>query len=154
MKKILYFINTIILSIFLLGCNKEINTDTSINANQISYHGKILTYNTTNIDDDFFTDGIDFFINKDNQIRSIKITNQTVKTYKNISVGDPVSKTQSSYNYEEKIGNIIFVTINGDTEIPTDSEKPDDAIYINYVCKNNTIESITIFDNKYAIKML
>lgn len=153
MKKILYFVNTIILSIFLIGCNKEINTNTSIDANQIYYHEKTLTYNTTNIDDDFYSNGINLVINKDNQVRSIEITNQEVKTYKNISVGDPVSKIQSSYNYETEIGNTIFVTINENTEIPTDSEKSDDTVYINYVCEDNTIKSIIIYDSQYATKM-
>ena len=150
MKKILVTLYVSILFLFLTGCNKKINTDNQIKANQIVYKQKTLTYNTSDIDEVFFNDGIDLVINKENNVRSINITNNEVETYKNISVGDPLSKLQSSYEYEEEMGSNVFVVIDGENEIPAISEKSDDSIYINYTCENNKVMSITIYDSKYA----
>lgn len=94
------------------GCGKS-----GLAAGQISYSGKTLTYGENKVDDVFFTDGVELTLNNENEIRSITITNKDVKTYKDISVGDKIEKVQFNYNYENEMGDNIFVTINGDKEI-------------------------------------
>ena len=123
-------------------------------AGQISYSGKTLTYGENKVDDVFFTDGVELTSNTDNEVRSITITNKEVKTYKNISVGDKIEKVQSDYNYENEIGNTILVTIDDDKEIDPETEnKPEDTIYINYYYDNDTITKIAIYDAIYAVTM-
>ena len=93
-------------------------------------------------------------MNNENEIRSITITNKDVKTYKDISVGDKIEKVQFNYNYENEMGDNIFVTINGDKEIDPETEnKPEDTIYINYYYDNDTITKIAIYDATYATTM-
>lgn len=131
------------------GCGKA-----ELEAGQISYSGKTLTYGENKVDDVFFTDGVELTSNTDNKVRSITITNKEVKTYKNISVGDKIEKVQSDYNYENEIGNTILVTIDDDKEIDLETEnKPEDTIYINYYYDNDTITKIAIYDAIYAVTM-
>ncbi len=133
----------------ILGCGKA-----ELEAGQISYSGKTLTYGENKVDDVFFTDGVELTSNTDNEVRSITITNKEVKTYKNISVGDKIEKVQSDYNYENEIGNTILVTIDDDKEIDPETEnKPEDTIYINYYYDNDTITKIAIYDAIYAVTM-
>lgn len=131
------------------GCGKS-----GLTAGQISYSGKTLTYGENKVDDAFFTDGVELTLNNDNEVRSITITNKDVKTYKDISVGDKIEKVQFNYNYENEMGDNIFVTINGNEEIdPKTENKPVDTIYINYYYDNDTITKIAIYDATYATTM-
>ena len=149
MKNIIKLMYVIILISLLTGCNKN---DNKLQSNQIEYENKILTYDTADIDDVFFTDGINLQINKENKVRKIELTNKNVKTYNDISVGDKIEKVQSSYNHECKIGeNSFYVMIDNNKEIPTDTKTTsDNTIIISYYYDNDIIANICVYDNKFA----
>lgn len=133
----------------LSGCGKD-----SLSANQIEYQKKLLEYNTDEVDDIFFDNGIDLDINDSNIVRAITITNKDVNTFRDISVGDKNTKVQAKYNNEISMGETIFVVISNNSELdPMSEDKPDDAIYINYHCSGDIIEKIQIYDSLYAEKM-
>ena len=147
MKKVC--LSLIALLMLTTGCGKS-----SLNANQIQYKSKTLEYGTSNIDDVFLDSGIDLTLNDSNQIRSITITNEDVKTFNNLSVGDKITKVQSDYKYETEVGDMISVTLYNNNEIDAmKDDKPEDTIYINYFCNNDVIEKIQIYDYTYATKM-
>ena len=147
MKKIYPLV--LALTLMLIGCGGS-----SLNANQIKYKDKILTYGTSDIDDVFFDGGIDLKLNDSNDVRSIAITNKDVTTFNGISVGDKITKVQSDYKYETEVGNIISVTISDNKEIDAlNDDKPEGTIYINYSYSDDTVEKIQIYDRTYAEKM-
>lgn len=147
MKKLYLFLFGFLL--IMTGCSKS-----SLNANQIKYKEKILTYNTSEINDVFFDNGIDIVLNDANEIRSIAITNEDVKTFNDLSVGDKISKVKSKYQYETEYSNTVFAIIYDNNEIDIANEdKPEEAIYINYFYDNDIITKIQIYDSIYAKKM-
>lgn len=147
MKKIYPLV--LALTLMLIGCGGS-----SLNANQIKYKDKILTYGTSDIDDVFFDGGIDLKLNDSNEVRSIAITNKDVTTFNGISVGDKITKVQSDYKYETEVGNTISVTISDNKEIDAlNDDKPEGTIYINYSYSDDTVEKIQIYDRTYAEKM-
>lgn len=147
MKKIYPLV--LALTLMLIGCGGS-----SLNANQIKYKDKILTYGTSDIDDVFFDGGIDLKLNDSNDVRSIAITNKDVTTFNGISVGDKITKVQSDYKYETEVGNTISVTISDNKEIDAlNDDKPEGTIYINYSYSDDTVEKIQIYDRTYAEKM-
>ena len=147
MKKIYPLV--LALTLMLIGCGGS-----SLNANQIKYKDKTLTYGTSDIDNVFFDSGIDLKLNDSNEVRSITITNKDVTTFNGISVGDKITKVQSDYKYETEVGNTISVTISDNKEIDAlNDDKPEETIYINYSYSDDTVEKIQIYDRTYAEKM-
>ncbi len=143
------FCYIIALLTFLTSCGSQ---SSSLQANQILYKDKVLTYNTTKIDDVFFDVGIDLELNKSNEVRCIIITNPDVITYNNISVGDKIEKVESKYQYEISSYNDIYVEISNGKEIdPTLQDESNDTIHIFYQCDDDgIITKIGIWDAIYG----
>lgn len=148
-EKLIFFITTCII---LSGCGSN---DTRLNTNQIQYKDKILSYNTNNVDDVFFDDGINIKLNEENKVRFIEITNEDVITYNDISVGDKISKAKSKYKYDNENENCLSILFDDNSEIDPFSleEINDDLILINYFFENDVISKIQINDAEYAKKL-
>lgn len=152
MKKILIACSLIVCC-FSVGCSRSSN-QAALNSDQIKYKDSILSYNDTEISDDFFTDGIDFVINDENKIRSITIENKDVVTFNEISIGDKSSKIESKYKYEQSYNDTYMVLLDGNSEINIekypDSERENNWLWINYYIDDDTISKIVLYDYEYG----
>ena len=134
--------------------------------NMVRFGEDVLVYNTGEVPDSFWKKGIDFSVNKQNEIRLITITDEQFETYNNISVGDSVDKVKLAFNYEQQLSNRWCVIFQDTTEINVEEVKEkqgkleDSCIWIEYLCTEETqwqdgiVECIRIYDHKYARMMI
>lgn len=150
MKKLLLLISILLLSI--TGCQKtqQVTIDAPY---EMIFNDKTLSYydEKNNIPSEF-DNNIVFDAN--GTIRCISITDKNVKTYKEISVGDNINKVEDNFSYEYKNGNNYMVIFNDSTEEnPTNQDKEDSWIWINYITDGSKITQIQIYDVKYGREM-
>lgn len=165
MKKFLFSFITI--AFLFTGCSKTENTETTINNpyeiainnETLSYYGnkddipksfEILDISASNLQND----SNNILINNENSIRCISVTNKDVITYNQISVGDDISLIEDTFVNEYKMDNKYMVIFNGTTEEkPTNQNKEDDWIWINYITDGSEITKIQIYDVKFGKEM-
>jgi len=153
-------------SLFLLsGCSS--NESNEINANnpyEITKGTSSLSYYDTedNIDIDGFNvleNSLQNFQDKNNNIiidengviRCIIITDETVKTFQSISVGDSIDKIEDTFEHEYKLNDYYNVIFNNNTEEDlADQNKEDDWICITYYTDGSQITAIKIYDVLYG----
>lgn len=166
MKK--YLFTFIVISFLLTGCSSktEVQEMTINNPYEISIDNDILSYygNKDDIPKSFDVlnispsnlqnDGNNILVNDENSIRCISITNEDVITYKQISVGDDISLIEDTFIYEYKIENKYIVIFNGTIEEdPTNQNKQDGWLWINYITDGSQITKIQIYDVKFGREM-
>ena len=163
-KKLRLFATITIMTFILCSCKK------SISPSEITIDNKIISYsdNKETVESIFgrgietelyFSDAYDydnkiqFIYNEEDQIRAIKVIDESAVTFKNIKVGDDVTKLREEHKYEVKHNNLYFVLYDGQTEVDSydeNTEKEDHMIYINYfIDDNDKIEAITIIDGYF-----
>ncbi len=165
-----YLFTFIVISFLLTGCSSKTEVqETTINNpyeiyidNEIlSYYGNkddipksfdILEFSLNAIQDKNDNDVV--IINQDNKIRYISVTNKDVITYNQISVGDKISLIEDTFIYEYKIDNKYMVIFNGTIEEdPTNQNKQDSWLWINYITDGSQITKIQIYDVKFGSEM-
>ncbi len=93
------------------------------------------------------------FVNKEGKVRCITILDDTVSTYKNISVGSSISEIENAFQYENGTTKAYAVLFDGNIEVnPKDTKlkKEDGFIWVNYFIDNNVVTKIQIFDALFA----
>lgn len=158
----------IVISFLLTGCSSktEIQKTTINNPYEIAINNEILSYygNKDDIPKSFDIldvsvdtsqkDNSSILINSKNSIRCISITNKDIITYNQISVGDSISLIEDTFNNEYKIDNKYMVIFNNTTEEdPTNKNKEDNWIWINYITDGSQITKIQIYDVKFGNEM-
>ena len=166
MKK--YLFTFIIISFLLTGCysKTEVQEITINNPYEIAIGNELLSYygNKVNIPKCFDVLDISInnvqnqsnyvLVNNENSIRCISITDKDIITYKQISVGDNTNLIEDAFSNEYKIDNDYMVIFNGITEEdPTNKNKKDDWIWINYITDGSQITKIQICDVKFGSEM-
>lgn len=161
MKKI--YITLSLLLLFLCGCSStQVN-----NPYEICVKNEIFSYYNNKEDIPEFFNVLDIsiknhqdennnvLVNQDGKIRSISIVDKNITTYKQISVGDNISKVQNNFSNVYTVDDIIYtVTFDGNIEKDNKStDKKEDWIYINYITKDSIITRIVIYDAKYGSEM-
>ena len=166
MKK--YLFTFIVISFLLTGCSSktEIQEITINNPYEVAINNEILSY-YGNKDDipkyfnvlDVSTNNLqnnsnNILVNDENSIRCISVTNEDVITYNQISVGDNISLIEDTFMHEYKIEDKYIVIFNGNTEEdPTNQNKEDSWILINYITNGSQITKIQIYDVKFGKEM-
>lgn len=166
MKK--YLFTFIVISFLLTGCSSktEVQETTVNNPYEISIDNEILSYygNKDDVPKSFEVlniseinlqnDSDNVLVNNENSIRCISITNKNVITYNQISVGDKIGLIEDAFMHEYKIENKYIVIFNGNTEEdPTNQNKEDSWIWINYITDGSQITKIQIYDVKFGSEM-
>lgn len=166
MKK--YLFTFIVISFLLTGCSSktEVQETTINNPYEISIDNEILSYygNKDSIPKSFDVldisasnlqnDSNNVLVNNENSIRCISVTNKDVITYNQISVGDKISLIEDTFVYEYKINNKYMVIFNGTIEEdPTNQNKQDGWLWINYITDGSQITKIQIYDVKFGSEM-
>ena len=163
MKK--YFATFIIFLLFLTGCSLEKQNTHVNNPYEISINNKTLSYYDaeSQINQDEFEISHDILkamknttnnkivIDQYGKIRCMSIIDSKIITYGQIAVGDPIKKVIDTFNNECKIGDYIYCVLfnKNQEEDPTNSQKDDSWIWINYQTENNKIVRILICDVKF-----
>ncbi len=172
-KKSVFAIIFLLLGCIIVSSYYFINREKINNPGEIKVEGKIINYTEnkeivekiigSGIETEiFFSNGYSYndnfkiLYNDKGSIRCIIITDSSVLTYKNISVGDNIKKVKDSYNFEAEMGNGYSVLFNGDKEIDlTTKNQSDNWLWINYsIDDSGKIEEIIIYDAKFGQKML
>lgn len=166
MKK--YLFTFIVISFLLTGCSSKTEVqETAINnPYEISIDNEILSYygnkddipksfDVLNIsENNLQNDSNNVLVNNENSIRCISVTNKNVITYNQISVGDKISLIEDAFAYEYKIDNKYMVIFNGTMEEdPTNQNKQDNWVWINYITDGSQITKIQIYDVKFGSEM-
>ena len=166
MKK--YLFTFIVISFLLTGCysKTEVQETTINNPYEISINNEILSYygNKDDIPKSFDVldisasnlqnDSNNVLVNNENSIRCISVTNKDVITYNQISVGDKIDLIEDVFAYEYKIDNKYMVIFNGTIEEdPTNQNKQDSWLWINYITDGSQITKIQIYDVKFGRDM-
>lgn len=166
MKK--HFLPFIALLFLLSGCSQSKSEEISVNnPYEIAKGATILSYYDT--EDNISIDGFNIvennlqnfqdkndniIVNDDGTIRCITVANDTVKTFKSISVGDSTEKVEESFDNEYQKDNYYLVLFDNDIEEdPTNVDKEDSWIWITYFINDNKVTSIQIYDVKYGREM-
>ena len=163
-----YLFTFIIISFLLTGCSSQTEVqETAINNpyeiyidNEIlSYYGNkddipksfdVLDISASNLQND----SNNVLVNNENSIRCISVTNKDVITYNQISVGDKIDLIEDAFAYEYKIDNKYMVIFNGTIEEdPTNQNKQDSWLWINYITDGSQITKIQIYDVKFGREM-
>ena len=122
------------------------DTGSQINTNEfeISRNWSDASNNTT--DNIIVTD-------EDNKIRCISINDSKVITYGQIAVGDSIKKVINTFDNEYKMSdNSYCVLFNGNQEEdPTNTQKENSWIWINYLVDDGNIVRILIYDVEFGI---
>ena len=163
MKK--HFLLLIALLFLLSGCSLSKSEKISVN-NPYEIEKGTITLSYYDTEDNISIDGFNvvennlqnfqdknnnIIVNDNGIIRCITIVDDTVKTFKSISVGDSIDKIEDNYEYEYKTGSYYNVVFNGKIEDDlANKNKEDNWICITYYTDNNIITSIQIFDVKYG----
>ena len=131
----------------------------AINNEILSYYGNkddvpksfnVLDISASNLQND----SNNILVNNENSIRCISVTNKDVITYNQISVGDNISLIEDAFVHEYKMDNKYMVIFNGATEEdPTNQNKEDGWILINYITDGSQITKIQIYDVKFGSEM-
>ncbi len=89
------------------------------------------------------------------QIRYIEIDNKSIVTYKNIKVGDDVSKIKNTFKYEIETGDGYSVLFDDKKELASNTgNQKDSLLWIDYsLDDSNKIEKIIIYDYKFGKTM-
>lgn len=166
MKK--YLFTFIVISFLLTGCSSktEVQETTINNPYEIAINNEILSYygNKDDIPKSFDVldisasnlqnDSNNILVNNENSIRCISVTNKDVITYNQISVGDNISLIEDTFVHEYKMDNKYMVIFNGATEEdPTNQNKEDGWIWINYITDGSQITKIQIYDVEFSSEM-
>lgn len=154
-------------SLFLLsGCSQnesneivvnnpyEITKDTSTlsyydTENNINIDGfNVIENNLQNLQDK----NNNIIVDDNGTIRCIIIVNDTVKTFKSISVGDDINKIENTFNQISQLKDTYSVLFNDDNteENPDNQNKEDNWIWITYYTDGSKITSIQIYDVLYG----
>lgn len=167
MKKVLSIL--VLTMLILSGCSNGKNTSVDVkNPYEISVSGEILSYYGNK--SDFENAGFEvlnsslkssqssknnIFVNSENTIRNIVITDKSASTYKGIAVGDDVDKIENAFINEVSLKTSYAVLFDGVNEInPQNSDiKKNNYIWINYTTNGKTIEKIAIYDVLYGKEM-
>lgn len=167
MKK--YLFTFIVISFLLTGCSSktEVQESTINNPYEVSIDNEILSYygNKNDIPKSFDilnisasnlqNDSNNILVDNENSIRCISVTNKNVITYNQISVGDKISLIEDAFMHEYKIDNKYMVIFNGTIEEdPTNQNKQDNWIWINYITDGSQITKIQIYDVKFGREMI
>lgn len=166
MKKLLLLF--ILLLFSLTGCSETKSQEVTINAPyEILIDNTTFTYYDTkdNVPTEFNvldnslsnSQSIDnnVLIDTNGIIRFISITDKNVTTYNQIKVGDDINKVINAFNYEYQPKDTIYSVIfnNNVEENPTNQNKEDSWIWINYITDGSQITQIQIYDVKYGREM-
>lgn len=168
MKKYLYSFAVIL--VLLTGCSQPKVQETTVsNPYEILVENELLSYydakDDINVEHFIVSDNVSdmvggsdkadtIIVNEDGSIRCISITSELIKTYNQISVGDSVTKITEAFENEYQSGNNYMVIFDGSTEEePTNQDKNDDWIWINYITDGSYITQIQIYDVKFGAKM-
>lgn len=165
MKKLLLL--SILLLFSLAGCAETKSQEVTINAPyEILINDTTFGYYDTknNVPNEFNvlenslsnsqSIGNNVLIDTNGMIRCISVANKTVKTYKGISVGDNINKIENIFSCEYKVGDNYMVIFNNNVEEdPTNQNKEDNWIWINYITDGSQITQIQIYDVKYGREM-
>lgn len=157
----------LVTSLFMLtGCSSnksnEINID---NPYEIAKGTSTLSYYDT--EDSIEIDGFNvlennlrnaldknnnIIVNSSGVIRCITIVDDTVKTFRSISIGDKIAKIEETYNNKDQICNNYMVLFddNNKEEDPANKNKEDTWIWITYYTDGSQITSIQIYDVQYG----
>lgn len=163
MKKILLVFT--MAALLLCACSKKGINDPS----ELSVKDKIIQYSDTketvddllgdsdkseilHYDSYIYDDALEIIYDEKDNIRYIKITDKSVTTYKDISVGDSINKVAEEFDYEQINGSRGYVLFNGnEEEDQTSRDRKDDWIFITYNIDDfDEIEEIYICDIKFA----
>ena len=163
MKKcFLFFITSLF---WLSGCSSNESNETTVNnPYEIAKGTSTLSYYDT--EDNINIDGFNviennlhnfqdknnnIIVNEGGTIRCITVVDDTVKTFKSISIGDEIDKIEETFNSEYKNGDNYMVLFNANIEEdPTNQNKEDTWIWITYYTDGSKITSIQIYDVKYG----
>lgn len=165
MKKLLLL--SILLLFSLAGCAETKSQEVTINAPyEILINDTTFGYYDTknNVPNEFNvlenslsnsqSIGNNVLIDTNGMIRCISVADKTVKTYKGISVGDNINKIENIFSCEYKVGDNYMVIFNNNVEEdPTNQNKEDNWIWINYITDGSQITQIQIYDVKYGREM-
>lgn len=171
-KYIISIIVSLTILILLLVC---LLTKSQLMPNQIKSNNSVISY-TCNVDEipsdnlqigyaKSISDSVLFEEQKDmilltnnNKIRKMRILNDSIKTYKNVRIGDSVSKIKSLFKYEEvnQAKTIYSVIFEGKQEVQPPNtlyspENPNQYIIISYLVENDVIKEIQIYDGQFAV---
>lgn len=163
-KRLLFFI---LLLFSLTGCSETKSQEVTTNAPyEILINDTTFGYYDTknNVPNEFNvlknslsnsqSIGNNVLIDTNGMIRCISVADKTVKTYKGISVGDNINKIKNIFSCEYKIGDNYMVIFNNNVEEdPTNQNKEDNWIWINYITDGSQITQIQIYDVKYGREM-
>lgn len=159
------FLILIISVLVLSGCSQNESGKISLNnPYEIAKETSILSYYDT--EDNISIDGFNvlennlqnfqdkndnIIVNDDGLIRCITIIDDTVKTFKSISVGDSIDKVEESFNNEYQNGdNYMVLFADSIEENPVNQNKEDTWIWITYYTDGSQITSIQIYDVLYG----
>ena len=162
MKK--YILTLIIIPFLLTGCSKQKEQEIIIeNPYEISVNNEILSYYSTQdgipselkILDTSISNAQDktnnnVLINSDGEIRCISIIDNTVNTYKQISVGDDIDKVENSFEYEIESNKSYLIKFDKYFQEISLDDSDETFFTITYFTNNNKITRILISDIKYA----
>lgn len=153
MKRKIAVMLIITCTLLMNGCTDS--TASVSTPDEISDGESIISYNDNKESDDFQSFQQYVTTNDDGDIRNINISSSNINTYKNICVGDDITKVEDLFSYEYEMSDTIYsVLFDGTKEInPTEEDKGDSWIWINYIYENNKITSISIYDVKYGREM-
>lgn len=170
MKK--HFLLLIVLLFLLSGCSQNKSEKISVNnPYEIVKGTSVLSYYDT--EDNISIDGFNIvennlqnslqnsqdkndniIVNDDGAIRCITIADDTVKTFRDISVGDSIDKIEESFDHECQNWSCYMVLFADKSEQdPTDSNKEDTWIWIIYYTDGDKITLIQIYDVLYGSKL-
>lgn len=164
MKK---FLTIFMLSLTLCGCSQGWQAASKLSPCEISVNDTTLSYydepsafeeNDFEIQESSLksvqskTNNI--YINKDNTIRNIVVSDKGIITYKNISVGDNINKLKKSFTHITNIGDNYSVLFDGEKEVdPKNASVENDFIWLNFTTDDGTITKIAIYDVKFGKEM-
>lgn len=170
MKK--HFLLLIVLLFLLSGCSQNKSEEISVNnPYEIVKGTSVLSYYDT--EDNISIDGFNIvennlqnsqdkndniIVNDDGAIRCITIADDTVKTFREISVGDSIDKIEESFDYEyhheyQNGSSYMVLFADKSEQDPTDSNKEDTWIWITYHTDGDKITLIKIYDVLYGSKL-
>ena len=153
------FLLLITLLFCLSGCSQSVNNPYEIvkGTSMLSYYDTkdnidIEGFNVLEMDlQNILDQNNSIIVNENGVIRCITITDDTVKTFRSISVGDKIEKIEHSFNHESQFNNVYLVLFNNNIEEDPDSQDKEDTwIWIAYYTDGSQITFIKIYDVLYG----
>ena len=98
---------------------------------------------------------MNWIVSKDeDEIRSFCTRDNSVVTYKGISVGDKVSVVEDAFSYEQGIGESYNVYFDGTMEVDIEEHGyEDELIVLYYYVEDGVIEEIYVMDGLFGMTM-